>query len=233
MAKETYKNTLLDVTRLKGEGMENLHRRVTLLNSVFEDAEFRRDYPGDDHRMAEALSSYVNDVCLSFLHLRAILRVFPNVADWTATKSISELYDRAFELSRPKVEEKPKRSRETITLAEHKKTLSENKDLAFKVKQFATERSELKAREELAKTQAKQQEKIAAEAESKAASAISKAESMSEAYERVKAENDQLKSEVKRLESLVERKDAEILRLKSQLNSKSSRAVRKKECLTT
>lgn len=78
-----YKSKLQECLRLRGEGGLSAYRRARLLCDVFEDREFRADLGNaDDLKMASALDEYVEDLCLDFLDLRAMVAFAPNESQW-------------------------------------------------------------------------------------------------------------------------------------------------------
>lgn len=120
--KKSYKTLLLEARDLRGQAGINAHKRATLLVKVFDDRDFRSEIGAtDDYGAAEMLDAEVEDLCLSFLQLREILKRFPNEQDWSDGK-LRTLYNRTCELAKADVEaetrEAPARVRRVVTMKE-------------------------------------------------------------------------------------------------------------------
>lgn len=82
-----YKRLLLEAVRLRGRSGMRAFDRAKLLCAVFDDGEFRQECGNlDDFRAAEILDEYVDDLCLGFLDLRAMLAHYPRRRQWAAGK---------------------------------------------------------------------------------------------------------------------------------------------------
>lgn len=95
MAKQPrYKTLLLDARNLRTEAGRNAWKRAKLLTQVFDDREFRAEVGAlDDFATAGFLDAEVEDLCVTFLQLREMLRAFPDEAAWTDGK-LRTLYER-------------------------------------------------------------------------------------------------------------------------------------------
>lgn len=87
-----YKTLLLECLRLRTLGRRNLHRRMKLLLTIWDDPEFRADNGNlDDFKAADLLNQYVEDSPFEFLDLRQIFLCFPRAKMWREN-SIHRLY---------------------------------------------------------------------------------------------------------------------------------------------
>lgn len=79
-----YKRRLLEAKKLRGRSGAKAFDRATILCAVFDDGEFRQACGNlDDFRAAELLDEYVDDLCLGFLDLRAMLSHYPRRRQWS------------------------------------------------------------------------------------------------------------------------------------------------------
>lgn len=86
-ADEGYKKKLLQCKELRGEAGFTAYERARLLVDVFDDRDFRADLGNvDDWKAAKALDEYVEDLCIKFLGLRAMLEHFPRKDEWKEGK---------------------------------------------------------------------------------------------------------------------------------------------------
>lgn len=121
--KKSYKSLLLEARELRGQAGLNAHKRASLLVKVFDDRDFRSEIGAtDDYAAAEMLDSEIEDLCLSFLQLREILKRFPNEAEWSDGK-LRTLYSRTCELAKADADavsrtEGPARARRVVTIKE-------------------------------------------------------------------------------------------------------------------
>ncbi len=69
-----------------------VYDRATLLSQVFGDPAFLADCSEDQGEAADRLDEYANDLCLTFLELRQLLKHFPKRAQWKSGK-IRRMYD--------------------------------------------------------------------------------------------------------------------------------------------
>lgn len=89
-SRRRWKNWLLKAGELRGQAGEIAFERITLLNNVFEDREWREDSGQvDDFALAALLDAYVEDLCLPFLNLRAMREHFPDRKQWKEGKLAS------------------------------------------------------------------------------------------------------------------------------------------------
>lgn len=80
----TYKDLLLEARKLRGRAGLKAYDRAVLLCRVFEDGQFREECGNlDDFRAAELLDDYVDDLCLGFFDLRAMLDFYPRRKQWS------------------------------------------------------------------------------------------------------------------------------------------------------
>lgn len=136
-----YKALLLEARGLRSEAGKNAFRRASLLVRVFEDAGFRAEIGAtDDFDVAEALNAEVEDLCLGFLELRAMLAEFPNEADWQDGR-LATLYDKARGQIASRKPEKQIVAKSRVTREELEKVQGEKQDIAarlnFVQQQFA------------------------------------------------------------------------------------------------
>lgn len=122
MTTQTYKALLLEARNLRGQSGLNAHRRAILLTQVFSDHAFRAEVGAvDDYAVAAFLDAEVEDLCLSFLELAAILRHFPDSSQWADGK-LRTLYEAACDKEKGEAKkiaaDAPKRSRRTVTIKE-------------------------------------------------------------------------------------------------------------------
>lgn len=144
MAKVTYKTRLKDVSALKSTGLSQLHQRITLLNYVFEDSDFRADVGGDDFALAKVLNNYVDDCALTFLELRAVMKEFPTEGQWSL-QPLRNLYAAAVAKSKPPVEhDENKTARRTASMKDIDALTSKLEEKEFLVKTLGNEVSELR-----------------------------------------------------------------------------------------
>lgn len=142
----SYKQILTTVRELKQQSIDALHKRVTLLNQVFADPDFRADLGGvDDIKLAEVLDKYLDDTPFFFLEARWLLVQKPDVADWR-NKSPRALYD---ELKSMVVErdnetaDESTRTRWSVTKHQWDEKCRECDDLKAKVRQLTAENERL------------------------------------------------------------------------------------------
>ncbi len=140
-----YKRLLLECKELGKQGRKGAYALATKLTKVFADDAFRQDIGAtDDFAVADALSEYTGDLCLSFLELRTLLEEFPQEEEWAAAKSLAKLYDDACQRisdRKPEDSERTPITRNRITREAHEKVVEELKDrnarLTFVEKQVA------------------------------------------------------------------------------------------------
>lgn len=78
-----YKTLLLEARKLRGQAGAKAFDRGRLLVTVFEDRDFRADCGNiDDMRAAEILDDYLDDLCLDFLSMAAMLKFYPRRKLW-------------------------------------------------------------------------------------------------------------------------------------------------------
>lgn len=81
--KTSYKTLLLKARELRSEAGKNAYQRAKLLTAVFDDRDFRASIGSlDDFEAADKLNVEVEDLCLTFLELREVLKAFPNESEW-------------------------------------------------------------------------------------------------------------------------------------------------------
>ncbi|HSV27554.1 MAG TPA: hypothetical protein VLH60_06650 [Sedimentisphaerales bacterium] len=89
----SYKALLIEARKLRGRSGLAAYRRAKLLCQVFEDRNFRADCGNlDDFRAAAVLDEYLEDLCVSFLDIRRMLRHFPKPKAWQEGR-LSRLYN--------------------------------------------------------------------------------------------------------------------------------------------
>ncbi len=127
--RKNYKTLLLEAASLRGESGVNAHKRIGILVKVFEDADFRAEIgSSDDYKAAEVLDDHVQDLCLTFLELKAMYQAFPDVADWKDGK-LRTLYQRSLEVAEANKPEPTKRSVNRVTNKEYEQLDSEKQDI--------------------------------------------------------------------------------------------------------
>lgn len=125
----TYKAKLLNAKSMRGKGGFAAYDRVTLLNSVFDDRDFRADIGDvDDFRAAAVLSDYTEDLAFKFLELRAMLGYYPERAQWKDGK-LRTMYEEMRVAQRAADADPRKRSR-TVVTREQYDAVSADKDHA-------------------------------------------------------------------------------------------------------
>lgn len=147
MGKMSYKKKLLHVLDMKSGSLTELHRRVSILVEVFEDADFRADNGTDDFELAEKLDKYVDDCALKFLELRSVLAAFPSAEAWSGA-SLRSLYDEATKCAADgvtQVDDGPTRTVHRATIKEVRDLESRLKDAEFSTRTLTDEVSELRA----------------------------------------------------------------------------------------
>lgn len=108
-----WKKLLLEAQELRGQAGITAHRRATILVSLFEDQDFRAEAcASDDDKVIDMLDGLVEDLCLNFGELKAMLGEFPAADDWADGK-LATLYDKAITQirSRQKGDPRPARPR--------------------------------------------------------------------------------------------------------------------------
>lgn len=90
---KAWKAAWLNANRCYKGFRANLWRLTTILNSVFDDAEFRADNGlRDDLSAAEWIDSRLPELPIAYLELRTILEYYPDRSSWEGTK-LSKLRD--------------------------------------------------------------------------------------------------------------------------------------------
>lgn len=146
--KPGFKNKLTECLQLRHQGGASAYRRAKLLCDVFEDREFRESLANaDDLRMAAELDAYVEDLCLDFLDLRAILAFAPEQSQW-ADGRLKRLYAEMLEARTTKRGETPKPPRRMATVKQLDAAEKRAEELHHRVETFKSEADEL--REKLA-----------------------------------------------------------------------------------
>lgn len=113
-AETSYKAKLLNARAMRGKGGFAAYDRVTLLNGVFDDRDFRADIGNvDDFRAADVLNEYTEDLALRFLELRAMLEHYPERSQWKDGK-LRTMYDE-MRAARNVDAEPTKRQRQSVT----------------------------------------------------------------------------------------------------------------------
>ena len=126
--RKNYKTLLLEARSLRGESGVNAHKRIGILNKVFEDTDFRSEIGAvDDYGAAEVLDDEVQDLCLRFLQLRAMYEAFPVVDDWKDGK-LRTLYDRTLEIAEANKPEREPRTQNRVTQSEYQQLELEKQD---------------------------------------------------------------------------------------------------------
>lgn len=127
-----YKERLLDARKLRGKSGVKAYDRAKLLVVVFDDGEFRQDCGNlDDFRAAELLDEYVDDLCIGFLDLRAMLAHYPRRRQWAdgrLAKMLREMV-RATETALPSSARPPR-----VAIAETRKQLEQQLEVARREK---------------------------------------------------------------------------------------------------
>lgn len=153
--KRSYKTLLLEARELRHEAGKNAHKRATLLVKVFDDRDFRDEVGAiDDFAAAECLNAEVEDLCLTFLQLREMLKAFPLEADWADGK-LRTLYNRTLEIGKAAEEANRRdavRTRRVVSLKELEQVEQQKNEAEAalrhqerKAAQFVTELDQLKA----------------------------------------------------------------------------------------
>lgn len=95
-----YKQALVKAAEMRGQSGCAAYDRGKVLCDVFSDRDFRADTGViDDHAAAAILDDYVQDLCVSFLELRAMIQFAPDRARWQNGK-LRELHDEMMEAHR-------------------------------------------------------------------------------------------------------------------------------------
>jgi len=132
-----WKKLLEQAAQLQQQNGEAVYDRIRILNTVFEDEEFRADSGVvDDFAAASILDRYVEDLCRSFLEFRSMLAFYPKKSDWE-TGRLQTMYNEMVLAKGKPVEQKEVRRRRSVTLAEYEALLDQNKRLEKKVKDQA------------------------------------------------------------------------------------------------
>jgi hypothetical protein len=107
--KRQYKKLLQQVRKLQQSSGHNAYRRATLLNSVYEDPDFRADNEIlDNNKLLAILDEYVSDLCLTFSELRMMLNHYPEEYQWKDGK-LRDMYNGM--LAKTKSDVPPRRRR--------------------------------------------------------------------------------------------------------------------------
>lgn len=139
-SKQSYKNTLQEILKLKSANASKLYERVQLLVAVFHDRDYRLDLGNvDDFKAADTLDVYLDDTPFGFLDLAAVLKHFPSRKEWTQT-SLRELHAKACELSKP--ESPVRKSRPAATLKQVEELETAKKAAEGQVKFLQTQLQE-------------------------------------------------------------------------------------------
>lgn len=167
-----YKRILGELESLRGQSGLAAHRRASLLVQVFEDGDLRSDVGAkDDFAVCEFLDQYVEDLCLSFTELRAMLSEFPDADSWSDGK-LATLYETARQriIERGQTgEEKPPRHPRRVTIEQYEAVESERQGaearaafLDKRISAMEKENEELRAENNRLKGRIEQLEKILA-----------------------------------------------------------------------
>jgi hypothetical protein len=118
VGKKSFKTLLKEARVLRHAAGDNAYQRAVILVAVFDDRAFRESIGAvDDFAVAQCLDAEVEDLCLSFLELREMLRCFPDASDWSDGR-LRTLYDRCVQMRTKDVEEKPARKVNRVTKTE-------------------------------------------------------------------------------------------------------------------
>ena len=159
--KKEYEKLLERLEKLQGESGGKAHDRATALLAVFHDAEYRVDKElATDKDVAATLDPLVNDLCLSFQELRAMLEHYPLRKQWEGGMLKKMHTDMMAAIAANKDEEEPKKARRSATVYQVEALEKEKKELQQQLlaanKQIATLQDEnKKLTTELAKAEGK------------------------------------------------------------------------------
>lgn len=145
----SWKKLISEAESLRGQSGVNAHRRATILVQLYNDVDFRAERNlSDDDAVEEVFDDLVQDLCVSFAELRAMLQEFPDEIYWADGK-LSTLYDQAVEYIRYRRkssdEDKPTSSRRRITTKEYDSLAGEKQDIEARLKYIEKTYNELVA----------------------------------------------------------------------------------------
>jgi len=124
-----YKTILLEVQRLRSRAGSTAHKRAKLLCAVFNDTVFRADCGNvDDFRAADILDSYIDDLCLGFLDLKALLEYYPAKRHWREGR-LHRMFQTMMAEKESATTRRPRRSSKPVA-EETKKALAERLETA-------------------------------------------------------------------------------------------------------
>jgi hypothetical protein len=133
-----WKKLLIEAEELRGQSGVSAHRRATILTKLFDDADFRaeRNLANDD-AVEGVFNELLEDICLGFYEVRAMLGEFPDVEQWADGK-LSTLYDKAREQidssRREDDDSRPAVTRSRITKADFERLAGEKQDLEARLR---------------------------------------------------------------------------------------------------
>lgn len=132
-AKASYKSLLKQVIELRGNGGANAYKRAKILVDVYEHSDFiLQECAGNALDAERKLDDYVQDLCLSFMELRDMLKHFKRPTDWKAgrLKAMHREMLRAQHEARQK--QKPEKPKSTQLPARERAIVAEREALAAK-----------------------------------------------------------------------------------------------------
>ena len=133
---EQWKALLVRHDKLVKEANCILYDRVTLLKTVYEDPLFKEAQEAAGVNPTKLINEKLTDTCTNFVELLQILRLFPNRRQWQ-TIGLSEMRQKMLESLQKAYPPKPRKPKETATVAEVK-------DLHVRIDSYADEASSLR-----------------------------------------------------------------------------------------
>jgi hypothetical protein len=132
----SWKKLLTEAEQLRGQAGISAHRRALILTQLYDDVDFRAERGlADDDAVEDVLGELVNDLCLNFAELRAMLHEFPESEAWSDGK-LATLYDKAAERirSRRSAIERDPITRRRVTSKEYDRLAGEKQDVESRLR---------------------------------------------------------------------------------------------------
>lgn len=141
----SWKKLLVEAEQLRGQSGISAHRRAKILTSLFHDEDFKAERGLDDETIVVVLDELVEDLCLTFRELYAMLREFPSVEQWSDGK-LASLYESAMEQVKARraasSEELQPITRRRVTSKEYDRLAGEKQDLEARLNYVSKQHSE-------------------------------------------------------------------------------------------
>lgn len=123
-SRKNYKQLIIQAREMRGQSGLSAYDRAKILVDVFNDRDFRTDVGNvDDFGAADALDQYVDDLCVSFLQLKAMFEHFPNREQWKEGM-LFQMHAEVIEKGK-QAPEGPTRTRKSVTTKEYEKVVEE------------------------------------------------------------------------------------------------------------